>query len=491
MGRHILPLGVVTAVATGIALTGTVAFAATTAAPATAKSTAKSTSQAAAAQAAAGKAADVDGDGFEDLVTGAPEATVKEHAKAGYASLTFGSKSGMSVGRHQGFTQSRPGVPGTPEAGDKFGSSIAMGDMDGDGYADLVVGAEGEAIGDVKGAGSVTIIFGSSTGLSSKAIAFHGSTVNEREGFGRRVSLGDFNHDGMQDLATVEGTKIDVVLGAKNLRSTPTPKITGHTPPGGGAGTGRFSAGDVDGDGYTDLVTVAYFDDPADEGTLGVLRGSKDGLKGTLGKNIGLPFAGYNAVVGDVNGDGKADAVIDTGFSDGPDDYKLRAFPGTANGLDAAGAVPWQGKPQGGTAEELADVDGDGFEDLLIPDTSAPDSDGFQNAGALSVLRGSKSWLTDSGAQNISLDTKGVVGVAETNDLFGSALAPADFNGDGTTDLAVGARGKWLSTGAVSTVYGSADGLTGDGSILFGPDSFDYPSVKSRFGAALSGRPGS
>jgi hypothetical protein len=238
-------------------------------------------------------------------------------------------------------------------------------------------------------------------------------------------------------------------------------------------------------------VTVAYFDDPADEGTLGVLRGSKDGLKGTLGKNIGLPFAGYNAVVGDVNGDGKADAVIDTGFSDGPDDYKLRAFPGTANGLDAAGAVPWQGKPQGGTAEELADVDGDGFEDLLIPDTSAPDSDGFQNAGALSVLRGSKSWLTDSGAQNISLDTKGVVGVAETNDLFGSALAPADFNGDGTTDLAVGARGKWLSTGAVSTVYGSADGLTGDGSILFGPDSFDYPSVKSRFGAALSGRPGS
>ncbi|HWM38903.1 MAG TPA: FG-GAP-like repeat-containing protein [Streptomyces sp.] len=487
MRRHILPLGSVAAVATVVALTGASSFTATAS-----SGTSKTLAQGAYAEAAAaGKPADVDGDGYEDLTTGAPEATVKGHVKAGYGALTFGSKSGMSVGRHQGFTQSRPGVPGTPEAGDKFGSSIATGDMDGDGYADLVVGASGEAIGDVEGAGSVTIIFGSSTGLSSKAIAFHAPTVTAREGFGRRLSLGDFNNDGLQDLATVEGAKIDVVHGAKNLRSTPSPKITSHTPPGGGAGTGRFSAGDVDGDGYTDLVTVAYFDDPADEGTLGVLRGSKSGLKGTLGKNIGLPFADYNAVVGDVNGDDKDDVVIDTGFSDGPDDHKLRTFPGTASGLDAAGAEPWKGKPQSGTAEELADMDGDGFEDLLIADTSAPDSDGFNNAGALSVLRGSDNWLTGSGAQNLSLDTKGVAGVAEANDLFGSALAPADFNGDGAADLAVGAQGKWLGTGAVSTVYGSGEGLTGDGSILFGPDSFDYPSVKSRFGAALSVRPGS
>ncbi|WP_181764580.1 FG-GAP-like repeat-containing protein, partial [Streptomyces albidus (ex Kaewkla and Franco 2022)] len=486
MRRHILPLGVVAAVATVVALTSTSSYAA----PAK-PGAAKTTAQGAAAKAAAGKTADVDGDGFEDLTVGAPEATVKGHAKAGYGSLTFGSKSGMSVGRHQGFTQSRPGVPGTPEAGDKFGSSIAAGDMDGDGYADVVVGASGEAIGDVKGAGSVTIIFGSATGLSSKAIAFHAPSVNAREGFGRRLSLGDFNKDGLQDLATVEGTKIDVVHGAKNLRSTPTPKIKAYTPPGGGAGTGRFSAGDVDGDGYADLVTVAYFDDPADEGTLGVLRGSKDGLDGALGKGIGLPFAGYNAVVGDVNGDGKDDVVIDTGFSDGPDDHQLRTFPGTTDGLDAAGAVAWQGEPQNGTAEELADIDGDGFDDVLIADSSAPDSDGINNAGALSVVRGSKSWLTETGAQNISLDTEGVMGVAEGNDQFGSALAPADFNGDGTADLAVGAQGKWLGTGAVSTVYGSADGLTGDGSILFGPDSFDYPSVKSRFGAALSTRPAS
>lgn len=76
--------------------------------------------------------------------------------------------------------------------------------------------------------------------------------------------------------------------------------------------------------------------------------------------------------------------------------------------------------------------------------------------------------------------------MAETGDLFGAALAPGDYNGDGTTDLAVGARGKWKGTGAVSLLYGGDGGLTGEGSLLFGPDSFGYEAVKASFGAALS-----
>ncbi|ADI08140.1 integrin-like protein [Streptomyces bingchenggensis BCW-1] len=488
MRRRLLSVGavtaVVTAVVTGVALAGTSHIAASTGDP----GGGSDAMNLASATAGSGKAADVDGDGYDDLAVGAPDAATKGYAKAGYVALTYGTKNGIQVSRHKGLTQSTTGVPGTPEAGDRFGSALALGDMDGDGYADLVVGASGEAIGDVKGAGSVTVVFGSATGLSTKAIAFHAPTVTARQGFGGRLALGDYNHDGRKDLAVVDGTKVDVVLGAKNLRSTPTPKITRITPPGGGAGTGGISSGDINGDGYDDLVTVAYFDDPADEGTLGVLPGSRTGLKSTpLGRNVGLPFAGYKAVVGDINGDGKADVVIDTGFSDGPDDYLLRTFPGSASGLDAAGAVVWNGDPHQGTAARLADVNGDRHADLLIGDPNANDSDGFSNAGALTVVPGSANWLTASKAQTLSLDTKGVVGVAETGDLFGSAMAPGDYNGDGTADLAVGARGKWRGTGAVSMLYGGGDGLTGAGSILFGPDSFGYEAVKASFGAALSG----
>ncbi|GAA2356090.1 FG-GAP-like repeat-containing protein [Streptomyces cuspidosporus] len=477
--------GLVTAVVTGVALTGGSDVAAD---PGAAGGDGAAVIPAAAVAGPAGKAGDVDGDGYDDLAVGAPDAAVKGHAKAGYVALTFGTTSGIKVSRHQGLTQSHTGVPGTPEAGDRFGSALALGDMDGDGHADLVVGASGEAIGDVKGAGSVTVVFGSPTGLSNKAIAFHAPTVTARQGFGGRLALGDYNHDGLQDLAVVDGTKVDLVLGAKNLRSTPTPKITRLSPPGGGAGTRGISSGDVNGDGYDDLVTVAYVDDPADEGTLGVLPGSAAGLKSTpLGRNIGLPFADYKAVVGDINADGKDDVVIDTGFSDGPDDYLLRTFPGSASGLDAAGAVVWDGGPHQGTAARLADVNGDGHADLLIGDPGANDGDGFSNAGALTVVPGGANWLNSAKARTLSLDTKGVVGVAETGDLFGSALAPGDYNGDGTADLAVGARGKWRGTGAVSVLYGGGDGPTGDGSILFGPDSFGYEAVKASFGAALAG----
>ncbi|WUP61256.1 integrin alpha [Streptomyces sp. NBC_00258] len=60
--------------------------------------------------------------------------------------------------------------------------------MNGDGYADLVVGASGEAAGDVQGAGSVTVVFGDRSGLSRKAIAFHVPAPTPREHFGGRLT---------------------------------------------------------------------------------------------------------------------------------------------------------------------------------------------------------------------------------------------------------------------------------------------------------------
>ncbi|MET9406233.1 FG-GAP-like repeat-containing protein [Streptomyces sp. NPDC002935] len=431
----------------------------------------------------AARAGDLDGDGFGDLAVGSPEGTIAGFAKAGYVSVVYGTAQGVRTSRHKGITQRTAGIPGTPEAGDRFGSAVAVGDVDGDGYADLVIGAGGEAIGSVKGAGSVTVVFGAKGGVSGDAIAFHAPTPTARQAFGNKLAVGDFDHDGRDDIAVAAGTKVQVVKGAAKLRDTAKPAMKSFTPPGGGAGTGQIAAADVNGDGYTDLATVAYFDDAADEGTLGVLAGSAQGLTGkTLGKT-GLPFAGYSIVAGDVTAHGRDDIVVDTGFSDGPDDFLLRMFPGTAAGLGAG--VAYGGPAQPGRAAVLADLDGDGHADLVTSDTGATDPDGFNNAGAVTVVPGSVAGLDAAHARTITLATPGVTGASEGNDLFGAAVAAGDYDADGAADLTVGVPGKYLGTGAVSVIPGSPDGPTGTGSILFNPEDLGHPAVKARFGLAL------
>ncbi|WP_329617248.1 FG-GAP-like repeat-containing protein [Streptomyces brevispora] len=434
-------------------------------------------------KAAAAKPGDVDRDGFGDLAVGAPEGTVKGHAKAGYVSLVYGTAQGVRVSRHKGITQDTAGIPGVPEAGDRFGSSVAMGDVDGDGYTDLVIGSGGESIGTVAGAGAVTIVFGAKGGPGTDAIAFHNPKPIAREGFGDRLTVGDFDRDGRDDIAISARTKVNVVRGASNLRDIDEPKMTSFTPPGGGAGTGPIAAGDINGDGYADLVTEASFDDPADEGTLGVLPGSPTGLKTKPISQIGLPFAGYSIVTGDVTGDGRDDVVVDTTYSDGPDEFLLRMFPGTASGLGKG--VPYGGAVEPGRAGVLADTDGDRHADLVVPVVGEADSDGIQNAGALTVIPGKSTGLDATRARKLTLDSPGVMGVMEGNDLFGLSLTAGDFNADGRADLAVGAPGKYLATGAVSVIPGSASGPTGVGSILFTPESLGHPTVKARFGSAV------
>ncbi|AUA11869.1 hypothetical protein GTZ89_01570 [Streptomyces sp. SID8382] len=442
------------------------------------------------AAATAGKTTpgDIDHDGYADLGVGAPDGTVSGKSKAGYVGVTYGAEDGVDTGRHSTLSQASTGVPGTPEAGDHFGSAVVRGDVDGDGYGDLIVAANHEAIGDAKRAGSVTVVFGSKDGLSGDAIAFHAPKATAYALFGDTMAVGDYNHDGRDDIAISDGTEIQVVSGAANLRETATPKMSSVTPPGGGAGVEHLSSGDIDGDGFADLVTVAYQDDPADEGTLGVLPGSSTGLKGTsLGEDVPLPFASYRAVVGDINGDGKDDVVMDTGFEDGPDDARLRTYPGTATGLDTAHPVNWTGKRQNGMASRLTDIDGDGHDDLVVGDTGAEAPGGYNDAGAITVLKGTEDWLTDAGAQTFSLDTEGVPGEMAGNDKFGEAVSPADYNGDGKPDLAVGVPNRTEGAGAVALLYAGADGLTAEGSALIGPSDLGSPADDAAFGLELSG----
>lgn len=432
---------------------------------------------------------DIDHDGYADLGVGAPDGTVSGKSKAGYVGVTYGARSGVDTARHSTLSQASPGVPGTPEAGDHFGSAVVRGDVDGDGYTDLIVAANQEAIGTTKRAGSVTVVFGAKGGLSSDSIAFHAPQATAYALFGDTMAVGDYNHDGRDDIAISDGTKVQLVNGASNLRKTATPKMTAVTPPGGGAGIEHLSSGDINGDGFADLVTVAYQDDPADEGTLGVLPGSSGGLKSTpLGEDVALPFASYRAVVGDINGDGKDDVVTDTGFTDGPDDARLRTYPGTGSGLDTANPVIWKGEQQNGIASRLTDINGDGHDDLVVGDTGAEAPGGYNDAGAIIVLKGTGDWLTDAGAQTFSLDTEGVPGEMAGNDKFGDAVSPADYNGDGKPDLAVGIPNRTEGAGATALLYAGADGLTAEGSALIGPGDLGAPTTDAAFGTELSGQ---
>ncbi len=151
---------------------------------------------------------DFNGDNYDDLAIGAMGEGIGNAQQAGAVTVLYGSASGLTASGSQQWHQDSPGVPGGSETGDLFGYSLATGDFNGDGYADLAIGAPGEAIGDIPAAGSVRILYGSSSGLTATgADDFHQDIAgipDESEPddeFGVALAAGDFDNDSYDDLA--------------------------------------------------------------------------------------------------------------------------------------------------------------------------------------------------------------------------------------------------------------------------------------------------
>ena len=134
------------------------------------------------------------------------------------------------------------------------------------------------------------------------------------------------------------------------------------------------------------------------------------------------------------------------------------------------------------------DINGDGFSDVAI---GAPDDDepGPANAGAVNVLYGSPTRLESTGNQLWHQNSAGVIGLARVDDHFGAAVTCGDFDGDGFSDVAIGAPGHSDDSGEVSVLYGTPSGLSATGDQRWTADS---PNVKGPmragdgFGSALT-----
>ncbi|MFM9369799.1 FG-GAP repeat protein [Streptomyces sp. Da 82-17] len=350
---------------------------------------------------------DFNGDGYADIAVGIPNATVDGKAKAGYVSVIFGGPQSPSQSTGV-ISQADAGIPGTPEAGDRFGSSVAPVDVDGDGVHELVVGASGESLtaDQLKDEGTITVLDGWGPGAQGTTVA---RGTSEFSGIGRTLATGDYDGDGDTDLAYGENGEEGGALKFRPGPLTADP-VTPTTLRGYGMGgnTRALTTGDFDGDGRDDLA--ATWQATEDSGTF-ITR------------------------------------------------------------WDAQGApAQWWAGSDRGSALAAADFDSDGTDDLAVGLVQPnPEAEGTpcedRLGGAVLLLKGSKTSGFGGETQCVTQSSAEVGGAAEEGDDFGAALAAGDLNADGHPELVVGVPGEDVGTvrdaGGYVTLNGTVNGLHG------------------------------
>ncbi|WP_326787827.1 FG-GAP-like repeat-containing protein [Streptomyces sp. NBC_00151] len=448
---------------------------------------------------------DFNGDGYSDLAVGAPDATLGTLQKAGSVSVVYGASGGLSTARRQVLTWPRVDTEMPPQL---YGGVLRSADLDGDGYADLV-SSVGMGMMDVDDGYAIFVNWGGPKGLSATPTRLAWSPYYDWSG---EFTVGDVDGDKHPDLVTngadawIEGEANE---GGSTVRRGP------FTRDGLNAGKDYFhvvpqktlynpvmAAGDVTGDGVDDLVVSA-----GDAGSrkTSLLVGGEDGFtdKGLLHDAQGRAVGGEDIAIGDLDKDGYGDIVVGRSAPGGAGDAGaltkgggLSVVYGGPAGVSATRKPVWisqdtpgvpgtDEKGDGmGTGLSVGDTNGDGYLDVA---TGLPGEDvgTTVDAGGVLVLRGSASGLTGTGAKSFTQSTSGVPGTAERMDRFGAETALVDGNGDKKDGLVVGDPDENAGNGAVWTFSAGSGGITASGSASFGGSTLGLPATGSGFGRSL------
>jgi hypothetical protein len=300
-----------------------------------------------------------------------------------------------------------------------YAYSIAVGDFNGDGIPDLAVA---NLCGDdptCRSAGTVTILLGNGDGTFT-ATATSPATGNSPVS----IAVGDFNGDGILDLAVAnnDSNSVTVLLGNGDgtFTATATSPATGQNP-------FSIAVGDFNGDGIPDLAVVNQCGNNgpcAPNGTVTVLLGNGDGTFTATAVNPATGSQPRSIVAADFNGDGIPDLAVVNFGPYGDPVGSVTILLGNGDGTFAAtAAIPTSGKP---FYIAVGDLNGDGIPDLAVSITCSTVAACESSDGTVTVLLGN-----GDGTFTPATATPATTGYCCLS------IAVGDFNGDGIPDLAV------------------------------------------------------
>lgn len=347
-------------------------------------------------------AGDINGDGYADIIIGNPNYT--NTGNGGEARIYYGSPTGLDSINYVTLTE--------PNNGSLFGIAVSGAtDLNGDHYADIVIGAPKYKV-DNEARGAAFVYYGAPTGLITTPKILPGKSNNASMG-AAVAGLGDTNGDGFDDLIVgapttntpaVEAGAAWVYYGSASGVDNSTTILKSEYADT-RFGTSVAAAGDVNGDGFSDAAVGIPGWEISKWGAIAVYHGQPAGLQETLkqfhyglynDKGFGTSLSG----AGDLNGDGYSDLIVGAPvyyytsqygrFAVIPGNYPGANGPGTVTGWAAVGAATMD--QMGTSVSGAGDVNGDGFSDIIVG-IPGFDSPGAQDVGQVRTYFGGGEYL--------------------------------------------------------------------------------------------------